>query len=156
MDLVDKDKLESLNIIKENNSTELNKMKEEYDALKLKVRELESKLSASQAVVGNFSTECERLRTLLGSRETTIKAEESTVDDMKKLLIELNARSGTLPDGPELTGSELLRKFAETTERSEENLVRRAEVRQSSLLFVRTKLFCWVLDLNFLFFLESF
>lgn len=105
-------------------------MRDDVHSLKAKIQDLETKLSTSQSSVMEVSTERDSLRDMITKKEQEMQGEDqATMDEMKKLLEEVTARvNSSNSDGPQLSGTDLLRQFAETTERSAENLAKRAEV----------------------------
>lgn len=124
--IVGKDKLDMLNEVKETNSTEITKMREDWNSFQHKIRELEAKFDLSQSVVREVSSERDSLREVLSKKEIEIDSEDkAALNEMRRLLGEL---SGKADDGREISSSELLKQFVETTERSTENLAKRAEV----------------------------
>lgn len=129
MELVDKDKLDILNEIKESNASELTRMRAEWDTLQNRVQELEGKLDVSRTIVREVCSERNALRAARDSREEELRDEDQqTLHEMKKLLEELTARMNGTSEAPELSPLDLLRQFAETTEKSADNLAKRAEV----------------------------
>ncbi|WEW61823.1 hypothetical protein PRK78_007319 [Emydomyces testavorans] len=126
--LIDMDKLDILNEIKESNTSELSKMRAEWDTLQYKIRELEGKLDVSRTIVREVCSERNALRAVRDRREEELRDEDQeTLYEMKKMLEELTARMNGTLDGPELSPLDLLKQFAETTEKGAENLAKRVE-----------------------------
>ncbi|EER29096.1 hypothetical protein CPC735_038020 [Coccidioides posadasii C735 delta SOWgp] len=126
--LVDKDKLDILNEIKESNASEIAKMRADWDTLQNRVRELEGKLDVSRTIVREVCSERNALRAARDEREEELRGEDQvTLYEMKKLLEELASRINGTSDKPESSPLELLKEFADTTEKSAENLTKRVE-----------------------------
>lgn len=127
MGLVDKDKIDILTELKESNASELTKMRDDWDSLQHRVRELEGKLDVSKTLVRGIVSERDALRSSFEERQLMLQGEdEHTLAEMRRLLEEITA------DGATLSPAQLLSRFAEATEKSAENFAKRAEV---SLLF---------------------
>ena len=124
--LVSKDKLDIVNEIKESNSAELAKVRGEWDDLQNKVRYLEAEVDVNMALVREVTSERDTLRAKLSGEAQTKDPETSA--EMQKLLDEFNARADDTSETPEKSGNELLKQFAELTERSAEKLSKREEV----------------------------
>ncbi|EEP78361.1 predicted protein [Uncinocarpus reesii 1704] len=134
LSLVDKDKLDILNGIKESTASELIKMRTEWDTLQNRIRELEGKLDVSRTIVREVCSERNALRAARDRREEELRDEDQeTLHEMKKLLQELTARMNGTSDEPELSPLELLKQFADTTENSADKLAKRAEVKSSTI-----------------------
>ncbi|KAL1955619.1 hypothetical protein VTO42DRAFT_8352 [Malbranchea cinnamomea] len=120
--LVDKDKLEILNELKASSASELMKMRDDWDSLQQRVRELEGKLDVSKTLVRGIASERDALRSSFEKRQTKLQNEDqTTLAEMKRLLEEITA------DGATLSPAQLLSRFTEATERSAENFAKRAE-----------------------------
>lgn len=130
MQLVSKEKLDIIADVKESNSAEVSKAREEWDDLSRKVHHLQAEVDASQALVRDMCAERDELRSMLDSKQSEIHAEDQdSIKEMQALLAEFAAREKTEnPDAPEKSGIELLKHFAEVTEKSAETLAKRAEV----------------------------
>ncbi|KAI1923009.1 hypothetical protein LOZ52_001163 [Ophidiomyces ophidiicola] len=128
LELVDKDKVDILNEIKQYNGSELAKMRADWDTLQNRIRELEGKLDVSRTIVREVCSERNALREIRDRREQEVREEDrETLQEMKRLLEELTARmDGTLKT-PELSPLQLLKRFADTTEKSADSLAKRSE-----------------------------
>jgi hypothetical protein len=72
---------------------------------------------------------------MLEKQQTDMQSEDqSSVDEMKALLEEFTTRAGSTSDAQEKSATDLLKQFAETTERSAEKLAKRAEVSKNLLI----------------------
>jgi hypothetical protein len=120
--LVDKDKLEMLSQLKATSAQELTKMRQDWDSLQQKVRDLESQLDVSQAVVNEIISERDALRKTFGTRQLQLQADnqedQTSIAELKSLLDEA------------ASPAQLLNRFAEVTERSAERLAQKTEVCQ--------------------------
>ncbi|OAX81707.1 hypothetical protein ACJ72_03951 [Emergomyces africanus] len=127
--LISKEKLDMIDVANDSSSPEVVKMRDDVHSLQAKIQDLETKLSTSQSFVKEVSTERDSLRDKISKKEQEMQGEDqATMDEMKKLLEEITARvNSSNTDGPQLSVTDLLRQFAETTERSAENLAKRAE-----------------------------
>ncbi|KLJ07739.1 hypothetical protein EMPG_16788 [Blastomyces silverae] len=142
--LIGKEKLDMVEAANDSSSPEVIKMRDEVHALQNKIQDLETKLATSQSFVQEASTERDSLRDRITKKVQEMQGEDqATMDEMKKLLDEVTARfNSNNTDGPQLSGTDLLRQFSDTMERSAENLAKRAEIRsvlalwQWFLLFV--------------------
>jgi protein HOOK3 len=128
--LVNKEKLDMVNEVKDSNSSELAKLRGDWDALTYKIHHLEAEVDASQALVRDVCGERDELRSMLDNKHSQIHAEDQdSIKEMQVLLTEFAARANAEnPDAPEKSGIELLKHFAEVTEKSAEKLAKRAEV----------------------------
>ncbi|KKZ59179.1 hypothetical protein EMCG_05426 [[Emmonsia] crescens] len=135
--LISKEKLDMIEAANDSSSPDVLKMRDDVHSLKAKIQDLETKLSTSQSSVMEVSTERDSLRDMITKKEQEMQGEDqATMDEMKKLLEEVTARvNSSNSDGPQLSGTDLLRQFAETTERSAENLAKRAEIRSALALW---------------------
>ncbi|OJD20017.1 hypothetical protein AJ78_00033 [Emergomyces pasteurianus Ep9510] len=129
---ISKEKLDMIDAANDSSSPDVLKMRDDVHSLQAKIQDLETKLSTSQSFVKEVSTERDSLRDMIAKKEQEIQGEDqATMDEMKKLLEEITARvNSSNKDGPQLSVADLLRQFAETTERSAENLAKRAEVKR--------------------------
>jgi hypothetical protein len=74
------------------------------------------------------------LRDTLEKKEMEIQGEDqANLQEMTKLLKELATRANSTSGWSEESANDLLKRFGETTERSTENLAKRAEVSQQLL-----------------------
>jgi protein HOOK3 len=128
--LVNKEKMDMITEVKDSNSSEISKVRAEWDELTHKVHHLEAEVDASQTLVRDVCIERDELRSILDNKQVEIHAEdEDSIKEMQKLLAEFAARENAEnPDAPEKSGIELLKHFAEVTEKSAETLAKRAEV----------------------------
>lgn len=116
--------------VKEANSGEVTRFREDWDGLTHKIHQLKAEADASQILVREISGERNEMRTLLEKKQSAMRAED---DDFRKeietLLAEfaLKAKSEN-PEAPQRSGLELLKHFAEVAEKSAETLAKRAEV----------------------------
>lgn len=115
---------------------DLLKIRDDVHALRSKIQDLETKLTASQSLVQNVTAERDSVRNMITKKEQEMQGEDqATMDEMKKLLDEVTARfNNNNANGPQLSGTDLLRQFAETMERSAENMAKRAEVSSHKIL----------------------
>ncbi|KAK2755687.1 hypothetical protein FQN54_005836 [Arachnomyces sp. PD_36] len=123
--LVSKDQQEIVQEIRESNTAELAKMRTEWDGLQHKVRYLEAEYDISLALVRDLTSERDTLNEKLNAR--TEGPDQASTEEMQKLLEEFNARANDTTDTPEKTGNDLLKHFAEVTEKSAEKLAKRNE-----------------------------
>lgn len=129
MELVDKDRLEALHEIRAANSAEISKMRQSWDQLNQKIRDLEAKLGASNSMISDISNECRSLQESLSVRETQLQREERfALDEMKNIFDEIAQRAHG--DGSDATASELFKRFAQATKQGAEVLTKRAIVSQ--------------------------
>ncbi|ODH20632.1 hypothetical protein ACO22_05832 [Paracoccidioides brasiliensis] len=125
---ISKDKLDMVDAANDSSPPEIIKMREDVQSLRNRIEELETKLSASQTFVKEVSAERDSLRDMITKKEQEMQGEDqATMDEMKRLLEEVTVRINSTSDGPQLSGTELLRQFVETAERSAEKLAKRAE-----------------------------
>ncbi|KAL2373594.1 hypothetical protein RJ035_004296 [Blastomyces gilchristii] len=129
--LISKEKLDIVEAANDSSSPDVIKMRDEVHAVQSKIQDLETKLATSQSFVQEVSTERDSLRDRLTKKVQEMQGEDqATMDEMKKLLDEVAARfNSNNTDGPQLSGTDLLRQFSDTMERSAENLAKRAEER---------------------------
>lgn len=137
--LVTKEQQDIVREIKESNSAEVEKMRAEWDAAQHKVRYLEAEMDLNLALVRELTTERDTLREKINAK-VEVKDVAST-DEIQKLLEEFNARADDT-SAPEKTGDDLLKQFAEVTEKSAEKLTKRNEVSKDLSLPPREPLDC--------------
>lgn len=124
--LVTKEKQDIVREIKESNSAELEKLRAEWDALQDKVRYLEAEHDVKLALLREVTTERD---TLLEKSSTGSEGRDpASTDEVHRLLEEFNARADDTSGAPENTGNDLVRRLADMTEKSAEELTRRKEV----------------------------
>lgn len=117
-----------VNEVKESNSAELNKVRGDWDALTQKIHHLEAEVDASQALAREVCAERDELREVLEKKRTEIHAEDQDlINEIQTLLNEFAARANN-PDLDDKSSFELLKQFAETSEKSADRLAKRAEV----------------------------
>ena len=116
--------------VKDSNSSEITKVREDWDELTRKIHQLEAEIDASQALVRDMVVERNELRACLDEKQAAMRAEdEDFMKEIETLLAEFAARAkNENPDAPQKSGLELLKHFAEVTEKSAETLAKRAEV----------------------------
>ncbi|KAK2795420.1 hypothetical protein FQN52_005186 [Onygenales sp. PD_12] len=147
--MIGKEKLDAINAANDSSPPEVLKMRESLQSLRSKIQDLETKLAASQSFVKEVSTERDTLRDEISKKEQQMQGEDQArLSEMKKLLEEVTARFNSTSEGPELSGTDLLKQFAATTERSAENLAKRAEVRGAALALWQWSLLLAVLHIN--------
>ncbi|KAI5301082.1 hypothetical protein KEM55_002657 [Ascosphaera atra] len=131
LELVDKDRLEALHEIRAANSAELSQMRQSWDHLHARIRDLEAKLGASNSIIADVSHECKSLQQMMTVRETQLhRDQEGALDEMKKIFEEI-AHRATNGDGEgedSATASELFARFAQATRQGAEVLTKRAVV----------------------------
>ncbi|KAE8385175.1 hypothetical protein BDV23DRAFT_24715 [Aspergillus alliaceus] len=130
--LANKEKLDMINEIKENNSAELAKLRGESEGVNQKIHTLQVELDASLTLVRETCAERDELRTMLDNRQATIAEsrveDQETMEEMKKLLAEIAAQdSGDASEASQKSGVELTKQVVELIERNLERLAQRAE-----------------------------
>lgn len=114
-----------LDQLKESSGSELIKMRDDWDDLQQKVRDLEGQLDASQNAVKEISSERDTLRNTTGTQQTELQTDDqASLAELKKFLEQ------AISDGVTLSPSDLLSRFTEATEKSAGNLAKKAEVGQ--------------------------
>ncbi|KAL1967260.1 hypothetical protein VTN77DRAFT_3306 [Rasamsonia byssochlamydoides] len=128
--LVNKEKLDMINEVKDSNSSEIAKLRGDWDALTRKIHHLEAEVDASQALVRDVCAERDGLLSILDNKLAEVHAEDQDlIKEMQTLLAEFAALTNAEnPDAPEKSGIELLKRFAEVTEKSVERLPKRAQL----------------------------
>lgn len=128
--LVGKEKIDIIHEVKESNSTELTTMRNEWDAVIQKIHHLEAEADASHALAREVCIERDELRGILDSKQAEFNTEnEESLKEMKALLAEFSAlTNGDVSDTSQKSSVELLKQFAELTEKNIERLAKRAEV----------------------------
>lgn len=127
--LVGKEKIDIIHEVKESNSTELTTMRNEWDAVIQKIHHLEAEADASHALAREVCIERDELRGILDSKQAEFNTEnEESLKEMKALLAEFSAlTNGDVSDTSQKSSVELLKQFAELTEKNIERLAKRAE-----------------------------
>ncbi|EER37261.1 M protein repeat protein [Histoplasma capsulatum H143] len=134
---VSKEKLDMVDAANDSSPPDVLKIRDDVHALRSKIQDLETKLTASQSLVQNVTAERDSVRNMITKKEQEMQGEDqATMDEMKKLLDEVTAKfNNNNANGPQLSGTDLLRQFAETMERSAENMAKRAEIRSALALW---------------------
>lgn len=127
--------------VKDSNSSEITKVREDWDQLTRKIHHLEAEIDASQALVRDIVVERDELRVILEEKQAAMRAEdEEFMKEIETLLAEFATRvKNENPDAPQKSGIELLKHFAEVTEKSAETLAKRAEVCNLKPLYETTR-----------------
>lgn len=126
--LVNKEKLDMLNGVKEANSAEVSKVRAEWDALTHKVHHLEAEVDASQTLTREVCTERDELRSAFDQKRAEIRAEDQDlINEMQALLAQFAARADN-PEQSEKSDNELLEQFSKVTKKAVDRLVNGAEV----------------------------
>ncbi|OJD20542.1 hypothetical protein ACJ73_08122 [Blastomyces percursus] len=135
--LISKEKLDIVAAANDSSSPDVIKMRDEVHAVQNKIQDLETKLATSQSFVQEVSTERDSLRDRIAKKVQDMQGEDqATMDEMKKLLDEVAARfNSNNMEGPQLSGTDLVRQFSDTMERSAENLAKKAEIRSALALW---------------------
>ncbi|KAG2421607.1 hypothetical protein HFD88_005582 [Aspergillus terreus] len=132
VDLAGKEKMDMINEIKEKDSAELTKMREEWDESQQKIYNLQAEIDSSLALVRETCAERDELRGMLDNRQDTIAEsrveDQETMEEMKKLLAEIAAQdSGDASEASQKSGVELTKQVMELIEKNLERLAKRAE-----------------------------
>lgn len=137
VDLVGKEKADILREIKESNSAELTKVRDEWDSLTQRIHHLEAEVDASQTLAREVCAERDELRGMLDSKQAEFRAEdEESLNEMQALLAEFSAlTNGDAANSTQKSSTELLKQFAELTEKNAERLAKRAEVSSEVSLY---------------------
>ncbi|KAF7595149.1 hypothetical protein BBP40_007116 [Aspergillus hancockii] len=130
--LASKEKLDMINEIKENDSAELTKLRDESDEINQKIHTLQAEIDASLALARETCAERDELRAMLDNRQVEIAEsrveDQETMEGMKKLLAEIAAQdSGDASEPSQKSGVELTKQVVELIERNLERLAQRAE-----------------------------
>ncbi|KAE8350748.1 hypothetical protein BDV28DRAFT_32003 [Aspergillus coremiiformis] len=130
--LASREKLDMINEIKENDSAELTKLRDESDEITKKIHTLQAEVDASLALARETCAERDELRTMLDNRQAEIAGshveDQETMEEMKKLLAEIAAQdSGDATEASKKSGMELTKQVVELIERNLERLAQRAE-----------------------------
>ncbi|KAJ9295360.1 hypothetical protein DTO271G3_6183 [Paecilomyces variotii] len=125
--LVNKEKLDMLNGVKEANSAEVSKVRAEWDALTQKVHHLEAEVDASQTLTREVCTERDELRSVFDQKRAEIRAEDQElINEMQALLAQFAARADN-HEQSEKSDNELLEQFSKVTKKAVDRLVNGAE-----------------------------
>lgn len=115
--------------LEEHNSTELMKLRGEWDPLAQTVHHLEAEVDASQTLVREVCAEREELRKMLDNKQNEISAEDQEVmNEMQMLLGEFEIHNSEVAETPQKSSFELLKQCAGVLEKNVERLAQRAEV----------------------------
>jgi protein HOOK3 len=122
--------------IRENDSAELTKLRDESDEINQKIHTLQAELDASLALARETCAERDELRAMLDNRQLEIAEssveDQETMEEMKKLLAEIAAQdSGDASEASQKSGVELTKQVVGLIERNLERLAQRAEVSES-------------------------
>lgn len=123
-----------INEIKETDSAELTKIREDWDESRQKLYNIQAEIDSSLALVRETCIERDELRTMLDNRQDTIAEsrveDNETMEEMKKLLAEIASQdSGDTSEAAQKSGVELTKQVVELIEKNLERLAQRAEVR---------------------------
>ena len=138
--LVNMEKVDMLRELEEHNSTELVKLRGEWDSLSSNLHHLEAEVDASQTLVREVCAEREELRKMLENKQNEISAEDQEVmNEMQMLLGEFEIHNSEGGEVPQKSSFELLKQCAGVLEKNVERLAQRAEVsaNQSEALMPR-------------------
>ena len=143
--LASKEKTEIVNEVKGSNSAELVKMRDDWDSVMERVHDLEAEADTSLNLVREVCSERDELRGLLDNKQSEFNSEnEESMKEMQALLAEFSALSNSdVSETAPKSSIELLKQFAELTEKNIERLAKRAEVCcQHFLAFLYNRVFC--------------
>lgn len=134
MGLAEKDKLEIVDEAQSNTVQELTTLRNECGTLRNSLREAHGQLTVRQLQLDEISGERDGLRDAFDKSQAKLQTEdEESVEQLKKLLEDANSGANNASDDTGMA-SDFLERLAETTERSADNLAKRAEVSQQLLL----------------------
>ncbi|KAB8069563.1 hypothetical protein BDV29DRAFT_182496 [Aspergillus leporis] len=127
-----KEKLDMIKEIRENDSAELTKLRDESDEINQKIHTLQAELDASLALARETCAERDELRAMLDNRQLEIAEssveDQETMEEMKKLLAEIAAQdSGDASEASQKSGVEITKQVVGLIERNLERLAQRAE-----------------------------
>ena len=115
--------------LEEHNSSELSKLRGEWNNLAQNVHHLEAEVDASQTLVREVCSEREELRKMLDDKQNQISAEDQEVmNEMQMLLGEFETHNSEGSDMSQKSSFELLKQCAGVLEKNVERLAQRAEV----------------------------
>lgn len=127
--LVNMEQVEMLRGLEEHNSTELTKIRGDWENLTQNVHHLEAEVDASQTLVREVCAEREELRKMLDNKQSEISSEDQEVmKEMQMLLGEFEIHNGEGGELPQKSSFELLKQCAGVLEKNVERLAQRAEV----------------------------
>jgi protein HOOK3 len=127
--LVNMEQVDMLRGLEEHNSSELTKVRGDWDTLTQNVHHLEAEVDASQTLVREVCAEREELRKMLDSKQSEISSEDQEVmNEMQMLLGEFETHNTEGGEVPQKSSFELLKQCAGVLEKNVERLAQRAEV----------------------------
>lgn len=113
VDLANKEKADIFRGFEEHNSTELARLRGEWDSLVQNVHHLEAEVDASQTLVREVCSEREELRKMLHNKQNEISAEDQEVmNEMQMLLGEFETHNTEGGETPHKSSFELLKQCA--------------------------------------------
>ena len=138
VNLVGQEKVDMIREIKDSNSVELARLREDYDPVRQKALHLEAEVEASQNLAREVCAERDELRNVLDDKSSEFQTEnDEFTGQAQALLAELSAlTNGDVDDSSKKSPTDLLKQFAELTEKNIDKLAARAEVSVSSLFFL--------------------
>jgi protein HOOK3 len=129
------EQVEMLKGLEEHNSTELTKIRGDWERLTQNVHHLEAEVDASQTLVREVCAEREELRKMLDNKQSEISSEDQEVmKEMQMLLGEFEIHNGEGGELPQKSSFELLKQCAGVLEKNVERLAQRAEVSSHAVL----------------------
>ncbi|KAJ5874494.1 Microtubule binding protein HOOK3 [Penicillium soppii] len=137
--LVNMEQVEMLRGLEEHNSTELTKIRGDWENLTQNVHHLEAEVDASQTLVREVCAEREELRKMLDNKQSEISSEDQEVmKEMQMLLGEFEIHNGEGGELPQKSSFELLKQCAGVLEKNVERLAQRAEYIQQQNELVKS------------------
>lgn len=122
--------------LEEHNSSELTKIRGDWENLTHNVHHLEAEVDASQTLVREVCAEREELRKMLDNKQSEISSEDQEVmKEMQMLLGEFEIHNGEGDEVAQKSSFELLKQCAGVLEKNVERLAQRAEVSSRVTLF---------------------
>lgn len=123
------EQVEMLKGLEEHNSSELTKIRGDWENLTHNVHHLEAEVDASQTLVREVCAEREELRKMLDNKQSEISSEDQEVmKEMQMLLGEFEIHNGEGDEVAQKSSFELLKQCAGVLEKNVERLAQRAEV----------------------------
>ncbi|KAJ5562315.1 hypothetical protein N7461_001076 [Penicillium sp. DV-2018c] len=137
--LVNMEQLDMLRGLEEHNSSELAKLRGDWDTLTQNVHHLEAEVDASQTLVREVCAEREELRKMLDNKQSEISSEDQVVmKEMQMLLGEFETHNTEGGEVPQKSSVELLKQCAGVLEKNVERLAQRAEYIQQQNELVKS------------------
>ncbi|KAJ5319391.1 uncharacterized protein N7506_012095 [Penicillium brevicompactum] len=137
--LVNMEQVEMLKGLEEHNSTELTKIRGDWESLTHNVHHLEAEVDASQTLVREVCAEREELRKMLDNKQSEISSEDQEVmKEMQMLLGEFEIHNGEGDEVAQKSSFELLKQCAGVLEKNVERLAQRAEYIQQQNELVKS------------------